>query len=124
MERAGRSKRRRPRSPSRATGEHRHEADRRRAGAVSSAARVSAVKAAMSPNGTKITRVTAKISTRPSADQDIDGPAGDAVHRQDRRDLAFMRARSIAAEGTSSGLVLPLAVDELDHRRSARSSTP
>jgi hypothetical protein len=34
---------------------------------ASSAARVSAVKAAMSPNGMKITRVTVKINTVPIA---------------------------------------------------------
>ena len=105
------------------TGEHSHQADRARRPPVSSAARVSAVKAAMSPNGTKTTRVTAKISTRPSADQDIDRAVGDAVDRQDAAmSLVIGIAPSCAPHSvrarTSTGRC-PAAPS-----RSARSSTP
>ena len=56
---------------------------------VSSDARVRAVKAAMSPNGTKMTRVTAKTRTKPIPISDIDRTARNAVDRENGRDLCI-----------------------------------
>ncbi len=53
----------------------------------SSAASVSAVKAVMSPNGTKTIRVTVEDQHEAEGDQDIDGAGGDAIDGQYRGDL-------------------------------------
>ena len=71
----------------------------------------------MSPNGTNTTRVTAKISTSPSASR-LDGPVGDAVDREDGGDVARHEASLLPVMPRPlirSWRVLPGAVGQAHH---------
>src|SRR5579885_2285057 len=87
----------------------------------SSAASVSAVKAAMSPNGTKTMRVTEKIRTKPSSIKTSMAPVATPSMVNIAAICAFIAGIAVChtRPDGASGLVFPRAVDELHDDQAA-----